>query len=108
MEAKHTPGPWFITGGEMTKYVEARIGNRLLQEVAAVGPTVADDGYGDQQQANARLIAAAPELLEALQSLLKRFPTEDDMHIAGWEQSEIDLACRDYEAARAAVVKATQ
>lgn len=70
MEAKHTPGPWFITGGEMTKYVEARIGNRLLQEVAAVGPTVADDGYGDQQQANARLIAAAPELLEALQAVL--------------------------------------
>lgn len=68
-DAKHTPGPWFLSGS-MTKYVEARIGNGFLQEVASVGPTVADAGYGDQQMANARLIAAAPELLEALQELL--------------------------------------
>jgi len=62
---KHTPGPWFITGN-LTKYVEARIGNKLVQEVAAVGPTDADGGYGVQQLANARLIAAAPELFSLL------------------------------------------
>lgn len=61
-----TPGPWFISGN-MTLYIEARISGGLLQEVAAVGPTEADGGYGEQQRANARLIAAAPELLEALQ-----------------------------------------
>jgi hypothetical protein len=51
----------------MTKYVEARIGGGLIQEVAAIGPTAADNGYGDQQMANAKLIAAAPKLLEALE-----------------------------------------
>jgi hypothetical protein len=56
---KFTPGPWFMTGN-LTKYVEARIGDGLIQEVAAVGPTDADGGYGAQQLANARLIAAAP------------------------------------------------
>lgn len=63
--SKHTPGPWFITGS-MTRYVEARIGGGMLQEVAACGPTEADGGYGEQQRANAMLIAAAPDLLDAL------------------------------------------
>lgn len=66
----HTPGPWFITGS-MTKYVEARIPGRMIQEVAACGPTAADDGYGEQQMANARLIAAAPDLLEALSEVVE-------------------------------------
>ena len=70
MEIKHTPGPWFITGS-MTKYVEARIPGRMIQEVAACGPTAADDGYGEQQMANARLIAAAPELLDALEEVVQ-------------------------------------
>ncbi|MBI7352836.1 hypothetical protein JEV04_15400 [Pseudomonas aeruginosa] len=64
---KHTPGPWFVNGHETyTKYVEARIGAGLLQEVAACGPTEQQE----QQEANARLIAAAPELLDALVNLL--------------------------------------
>jgi len=67
---KGTPGPWFVTGS-MTKYIEARINGGLIQEVAACGPTDADGGYGDQQQANANLIAAAPDLLEALMSARK-------------------------------------
>lgn len=65
-EVKHTPGPWFVTGS-MTKYVEARIPGGLIQEVASCGPTEADGGYGDQQQANAKLIAAAPDLLAKLE-----------------------------------------
>lgn len=60
-----TPGPWYVTG-KRTRYVEARIDGGLIQEVAACGPTKADGGYGPQQEANARLIAAAPDLLEAL------------------------------------------
>ena len=64
--SKHTPGPWVVVG-RLTKYVEARLVGRLIQEVAACGPTMADEGYGQQQEANARLIAAAPDLLEALQ-----------------------------------------
>lgn len=63
--AKHTPGQWFThREGRSTVYVECRIGGGLIQEVAACGPTAAG---GEQQEANARLIAAAPDILEALQ-----------------------------------------
>jgi hypothetical protein len=71
---KHTPWPWFVTGN-MTKYVESRIGGGMIQEVAACGPTDADNGYGEQQEANARLIAAAPELLESLDNVLRSAPS---------------------------------
>ena len=65
--SKHTEGPWFVpTPLYRTYYVEARIDGGMLQEVASCGPT-ADP---TQQAANARLIAAAPDLLEALEASL--------------------------------------
>ncbi|MNK69791.1 hypothetical protein D3C87_891880 [compost metagenome] len=68
MTTKFTPGPWFTQrSGFSTVYVEARIEGGMLQEVAACGPTEAGQ---DQQEANARLIAAAPELLEALEIMI--------------------------------------
>ena len=70
-----TPGPWYVTG-KRTRYVDARIDGGLIQEVAACGPTKADGGYGPQQEANARLIAAAPDLLDELLSILDWAVTE--------------------------------
>lgn len=65
MGSKYTPGPWFTTReGFSTVYVEARLRGSILQEVAACGPT---ELGSEQQEANARLIACAPELLEALE-----------------------------------------
>lgn len=64
---KGTPGPWFEhREGFSTVYIEARIGGGIIQEVAACGPC---DKGSEQQSANANLIAAAPELLEALRQL---------------------------------------
>ena len=91
--AQATPGPWYVTG-KLTRYVEARIDGGLIQEVAACGPTKADGGYGPQQEANARLIAAAPELLEALQSVLDNCLDSEGL-------------CAAYAKARAAIAKAT-
>ena len=76
-----TPGPWYVTG-KLTRYVEARIDGGLIQEVAACGPTKADGGYGPQQEANARLIAAAnpatiSELLDRLEAAEKE---RDELH----------------------------
>ena len=83
--SKHTPGPWFVPPPTYrTLYVEARVGNGMLQEVAACGPT--EDPA--QQAANARLIAAAPELLDACKAAL----SDDQPYI---------------EKCRAAIAKAT-
>ena len=89
--SKHTPGPWVVVG-RLTKYVEARLVGGLIQEVAACGPTMADEGYGQQQEANARLIAAAPDLLEAL----KRCKFDS-----------LNMTLEDREFCRAAIAKAT-
>ena len=90
MTTKHTPGDWYVTG-EMTRYINVRIGGGLIQEVASCGPTEADGGYGSQQEANARLIAAAPDLLEALRGVLRIADRKTD----------------EFDAARAAIAKAT-
>ena len=57
---KHTPGPWFVDAH-----------NNVLAEGCLVAfPSVA--AGLEKQEANARLIAAAPELLGALQKAVAR------------------------------------
>lgn len=58
---KGTPGPWVVGGNE---------GNKLSVNADPYFVALVDEG--DSQEANARLIAAAPELLEALQDLQAR------------------------------------
>ena len=58
MSTQHTPGPWMVTGGARMKFIEARIGGGMLQEVATC--LICQEG---DIEANARLIAAAPDLL---------------------------------------------
>ncbi len=60
MGAKHTPGPWQAAGKNI---VQADGG--VVAYVTAYGTTT------PRQEANARLISAAPMLLEALQSLIR-------------------------------------
>lgn len=59
MSAKHTPGPWLVS-----PFV-ARVDNPRdnLPICALLWPT--DERSEDETEANARLIAAAPDLLEA-------------------------------------------
>lgn len=85
METQHTPGPWLAdfhneqrNGGRFVTYV--RGGNQLVP-IAAVPTGV--EGYGrEERRANARLIAAAPELLAALQALDERGHTQATWSIA--------------------------
>lgn len=88
MTAQHTPGPWRNEPG-------------LIQD-CIIGPdnravvAIYDRG-GPQGEANANLIAAAPDLLAALRELLPE----------GWDDGTMDHM-PGVKAARLAIAKATQ
>lgn len=68
--SKHTPGPWRVSAAPLTPDVSTR-----WIEVYSVDPCddVASVTGGNLKtaQANARLIAAAPDLLAALEEILR-------------------------------------
>jgi len=76
MEHKHTPGPW-RTAGRMTNGAILIRGSEATSEVAVVLQN--DTRYSVDE--TARLIAAAPELLEALQDAVEYLKNHlpDDM-----------------------------
>lgn len=97
-DTKFTPGPWSThREGYSTVYVDAPIGGGVLQEVAACGPTA---GGQEQQDANALLISAAPDLYAALVLLMAEvdFSGNGTAKDFGWPRAT--------EAARAAIAKA--
>lgn len=69
--SKHTPGPWSVYDDHYT--IQDGIEIRRL-EIIALGKTIARiyTSVPEQDTPNARLIAAAPELLEALQNAAHR------------------------------------
>lgn len=95
----HTPGPWFTSRPHGTIYIEARLRGSTLQEVAAVGPTETPE----QQEANARLIAAAPDLLFELEGLVH---FSDGFGLYGEGPAAVELR-KWVEGARTAIAKAT-
>ena len=97
----HTPGPWVVTQlariNARSVVVDADEGRRRIAKIALSATLPETD------QANARLIAAAPELLSALEGLL------DHHHVvaraAGDSPGDPDQA-PEVIAARAALAKA--
>ena len=88
---QHTPGPWRIGKAVNGNWIEAA---HAAQPVS-IARTFYEGVGAATEDANARLIAAAPELLEALEGLLANL-TEGDFI----SETRID-------AARAAIAKAT-
>lgn len=86
---KHTPGPWVLFGdGELRQLIIMPAGRP--GEIAAVQfPT--DTSRDAEYDANAHLIAAAPELLAALKAVV----------------AVADRRTDEFDAARAAIAKAT-
>jgi hypothetical protein len=88
--SKHTPGPWVV-------YDDSNDGKTNRIEIAARGKTVARIYHSvpEEDLPNARLIAAAPDLLEALNTWLKQYSAEE------YED------CPEVVQTRAAIAKAT-
>lgn len=67
--SKHTPGPWVtdnsVLRGSINRLDEPR------RHIALTSDWENEKGDREQNEANARLIAAAPELLEALESAIE-------------------------------------
>lgn len=59
MSAKHTPGPWFVDRLSEHGYLLVKpVGGQVVAQIDPV----------EEEEANARLIAAAPDLLDALKA----------------------------------------
>ncbi len=113
MESKHTPGPWGDAISDDGYSVDHDSGLRVdpglcwkpvgPRDNHAVALVVVPSSFGmdDELDANARLIAAAPELLEALKRLLA-FVEE---HTEAGEV--IPPHTMEHDRARAAIAKAT-
>ena len=96
MTAQHTPGPWKVKAG--TNAVLA--GRKQICSHVNAASALPVNMLEDQEiaQANARLIAAAPDLLEALKGVLKvERGSSGRIILEGWHE----------EAIRAAIAKAT-
>lgn len=86
--SKHTPGPWQARTGRANTsvYVEG------TQHAVAVGC----------KEPDARLIAAAPDMLEALREMLRQFEPANDLDDATPEMDDAVTLTR------AAIAKATE
>ena len=79
-KAQHTPGPWVTNTagsakrGEPFKITEIYVYAPGTQDDTAICADVIDPVTQEPSEANARLIAAAPELLEALQYAISQVP----------------------------------
>ena len=100
-KAQHTPGPWAVFKGYDGSLSVSATKSFRINNISAGTPVICDvyphlDADGFSGEANARLIAAAPDMLEALQNMLGLTEASDYM-----AQGEIE------QQARAAIVKAT-
>lgn len=105
-ETKHTPGPWKFD--DTRKYYQPgciRNNGHIIAFVSQVGDNSAE------RTANANLIAAAPEMLATLTSIIEWFEDDHDWPVNGDEKEKLDWHDRkEYrmvQAARSAIAKIT-
>lgn len=83
--SNHTPGPWTTGHGNTYVIRQDKLNGRRVAELMSRDAAAYDEAF-----ANAKLIAAAPELLEALRCVLR----------------VADRATDEFDAARSAIAKA--
>lgn len=95
--AEHTPGPWVLHESE-TRFV--RESNLTL-----IADCMSGNRHTDEERANAHLIAAAPELLAALELVLKANDDFEEAYMFGISGEE---KLKMMERAREACIKAEE
>jgi hypothetical protein len=101
MEFKHTPGPWIGAGPSFGDPLPHYTTEILVEEENEDGDntpicSLPFESFDTENEANARLIAAAPDLLDALDTLCNRIELE----------GATPLDWPAYTQARAAIAKA--
>ena len=97
-ESKHTPGPWTVDWSDDGPLIYT--GDLLIASVSGSTEHVEVQGLdGETTEANAWLIAAAPDLLAALERILARVETLNLFAEHGEDAKVV-------EQARAAIAKA--
>jgi hypothetical protein len=106
MSAAHTPGPWRVNTDDLSSSVYGYV----FSETMAICRVFLD---GNECEANIRLIAAAPDLLEALKDMIEIFKDVPEAVIVNYDEPEEPKTQWDYDAfnilwkARSAFSKAT-
>lgn len=95
-QSKHTPGPWRVYCDPCHYDTASDVKSDCGQFFASVG---GKSGW-QEQEANARLIAAAPDLLEALEAIVH---TWDGPAYKHFMRDNIDLAKRAIAKAKGGV-----
>lgn len=90
--ATHTPGPWFV---DLRKVGSLWNVASKSNDIALAQQIIGDTLHQDVRSANARLIAAAPELLNELKSI-----------VAWTEEFHAEAMERQINNAKAAIAKA--
>lgn len=82
--SKFTPGPW-----QVKRYANHELQTDFVMVV--IGDRVHMIGYSDEDKANARLIAAAPDMMELLERTLARLEQWDRDNICCDDDLYTDL-----------------
>ena len=103
-QTQHTPGPWNVGDDSPNEYEGPTVEN--IDTVIAVIPIDDINDSSPEERANARLIAAAPDLLAALEQL-KALAEEGVIHRNETGKPQWSLTDEIKNITRAAITKAT-
>lgn len=92
-ETEHTPGPWQVLIDPTDEWPKVVAGSKIGKIIANVNPESFCGGVAElvdmPAEANARLIAAAPDLLAALKEAIKIVPL-GSTKVAEWVPRAMD------------------
>lgn len=81
-DAKHTPGPWILEGGSIYAYHAEALDLTSDVEPFCIADRDMDTriDFDAEGEANGHIIAAAPDLLEALKWIAHHYANQDMNH----------------------------